>query len=227
MQLRPEEEVVCHDIFTGHVGDKEQSPIVFKVGDNCWALRTDFQCMIPNGWVGDRIITMMINAITWNQKNTYNKEVWWLPPLFATQVGLNTKNEMLEFMFGDQFMPQIDKLKLAAALSQLALSIFEKDIPHCTFPDFDGWEIVEPRGIPNYGHIGNSGLWVAEWLQMQSCFNSQVVGSSMDESILRIKMVMALLLGAHNECREVLIEAANELWLKLHVKHEEAQMLKK
>jgi hypothetical protein len=49
----------------------------------------------------------------------------------------------------------------------------------------------------------------------------------MDESILRIKMVMALLLGAHNECREVLIEAANELWLKLHVKHEEAQMLKK
>jgi hypothetical protein len=24
MQLRPEEEVVCHDIFTGHVGDKEQ-----------------------------------------------------------------------------------------------------------------------------------------------------------------------------------------------------------
>ncbi|WJX72778.1 hypothetical protein P8452_56620 [Trifolium repens] len=367
MQLRPEEEVVCHDIFTGHVGDKEQSmeqnkanevvdvdesnhpvegfksqpvmvdsqasessksksvpqalavispahveqqnkfsllvnddvevdqpaneqhdnvdqpvinadsevefddneqhdndnvlqnndvvPIVFKVGDNCWALRTDFQCMIPNGWVGDRIITMMINAITWNQKNTYNKEVWWLPPLFATQVGLNTKNEMLEFMFGDQFMPQIDKLKLIyvpiedhdfyhwylmvinlpekkiyhldTSLSQLALSIFEKDIPHCTFPDFDGWEIVEPRGIPNYGHIGNSGLWVAEWLQMQSCFNSQVVGSSMDESILRIKMVMALLLGAHNECREVLIEAANELWLKLHVKHEEAQMLKK
>ncbi|KAK2435636.1 hypothetical protein QL285_020681 [Trifolium repens] len=193
------------------------SPIVFKVGYNCRALRTDFQCMIPDGWVGDRIITMMTNAITWNQKNTYNKE---------TQVDLNTKSEMLEFMFGDQFMPRINKLKLiyvpiedhdlyhwylmvinlpekkiyhldtnmadsttakkhqkiysvAAALSQLALSIFENDIPYCTFPDFDGWAIVEPRGIPNYGH------------------------------------------------REVLIEVAKELWINLHVKRDEAQMLKK
>jgi hypothetical protein len=38
---------------------------------------------------------------------------------------------------------------------------------------------------------------------------------------------MALLLRAHNECREVLIEAAKELWINVHVKRDEAQMLKK
>ncbi|WJX45531.1 hypothetical protein P8452_32405 [Trifolium repens] len=155
--------------------------------------------MIPDGWVGDRIITMMTNVITWNQKNTYNKEVWCLPPLFATQVDLNTKSEMLEFMFGDQFMPRINKLKLiyvpiedhdlyhwylmiysvAAALSQLALSIFENDIPYCTFPNFYGWVASQTTGT------------------------------------------------AHNECREVLIEVAKELWINLHVKRDEAQMLKK
>ena len=37
----------------------------------------------------------------------------------------------------------------------------------------------------------------------------------MDESILRMKMVMALLLGAHNECREVLIEVAKDVTIKV------------
>jgi hypothetical protein len=40
-------------------------------------------------------------------------------------------------------------------------------------------------------------------------------------------LVMALLLRAHNECREVLIEVAKGLWINLHVKRDEAQMLKK
>jgi hypothetical protein len=42
-----------------------------------------------------------------------------------------------------------------------------------------------------------------------------------------MKMVMALLFGAHNECREVIIQATNELWLPLHVKCDEGQILKK
>ncbi|MCI14335.1 hypothetical protein A2U01_0035465 [Trifolium medium] len=49
----------------------------------------------------------------------------------------------------------------------------------------------------------------------------------MDESILRVRIVMALLLGAHNECRDMILEAANELWLQLHVKRDLAQNIKK
>jgi hypothetical protein len=49
----------------------------------------------------------------------------------------------------------------------------------------------------------------------------------MDKSILRMKMVIVLLFGVHNESREVIIQATNELWLPLHVKCDEGQILKK
>ncbi|MCI30386.1 hypothetical protein A2U01_0051595 [Trifolium medium] len=49
----------------------------------------------------------------------------------------------------------------------------------------------------------------------------------MDESILRMRMVMALLLGSHNECRDIILEAANQHWLELHVKRDLAINLKR
>ncbi|GAU39981.1 hypothetical protein TSUD_211020 [Trifolium subterraneum] len=245
MDLRPEEAVLCLYMFSDYVDDCQQSPTVIKVGDYCWGLRSDFQCMIPEGYVGDR-----------------------------TQIDMKTSEDVLEKMFGSQFMPPFQHLKyiyvpiedhelfhwylmviniplrkiyhldtnmvdstikkkhdkiraVAKALSIIALTIYDVDVPNCIFPDFEGWEIVEPHGIPNYGHSNNCGLWVAEWLQMQNSFNNQVVGGTMDESIMRMRMVMALLLGAHNECRELILEAANALWLDLHVKHDLALNLKR
>ncbi|PNY06700.1 hypothetical protein L195_g003176 [Trifolium pratense] len=115
-------------IFPTHVDEKQQSATVFQVGEYCWGLRDDFQCMMPDN---------------------------------GSKIG------------------------------------------------------------------GNYGLWVAEWLQMQNSFNNQVVGSAIDEIILMMRMVMALLLGAHNEMRDIILQASNQLWLDLHVKRDLALNLKR
>ncbi|KAK2451979.1 hypothetical protein QL285_010985 [Trifolium repens] len=45
--------------------------------------------MIPDGWVGDRIITMMAMCMTCYQRySAFNKEVWVLPPSFAIYVSI-------------------------------------------------------------------------------------------------------------------------------------------
>ncbi|WJX25980.1 hypothetical protein P8452_14966 [Trifolium repens] len=47
--------------------------------------------MIPDGWVGDRIITMMAMCMTWYQRySAFNKEVWVLPPSFAVMVSISS-----------------------------------------------------------------------------------------------------------------------------------------
>ncbi|KAK2397964.1 hypothetical protein QL285_059479 [Trifolium repens] len=61
--------------------------MVFISGDNCCGLRSDSQVIIPDSWVGDRIITMMAMCMTWYQRySAFNKEVWVLPPSFAVPI---------------------------------------------------------------------------------------------------------------------------------------------
>ncbi|GAU48369.1 hypothetical protein TSUD_282690 [Trifolium subterraneum] len=93
-------------------------------------------------------------------------------------------------------MRHVKMHSIAEALSLLTLSIFNGDVPLCTFPDFQEWDIVEPHGIPNYEHSANSGLWVTEWLQRESCFNDPVIGG-MDETVMRMKIVMRILIGSN------------------------------
>ncbi|MCI17598.1 Ulp1 protease family carboxy-terminal domain protein [Trifolium medium] len=81
----------------------------------------------------------------------------------------------------------------------------------CLLPDFEKWEIVEPRGIPNCGHSENSGLWVAEWLNMQQSFNEQIIGVLEDRPV-RMKMTLRLLTGPHNGLRRVIETKASEYW---------------
>ncbi|GAU48366.1 hypothetical protein TSUD_282660 [Trifolium subterraneum] len=103
MYLKPEEAILCLYLFPENVGFHLHSPMVFKVGEHCLGLRNDFECMMPDGWVGDR----------------------------------------------------------------------------------------------------------------------------MDETVMRMKIVMRILMGAHNECREMIIAAANECWEQLHVDRDNAFNLKK
>ncbi|KAK2429542.1 hypothetical protein QL285_027971 [Trifolium repens] len=42
--------------------------------------------------------------------------------------------------------------KIAKILSLLVLSIYNLEVPFCLLPDFEDWDIVEPRGVPNCGH---------------------------------------------------------------------------
>ncbi|GAU39713.1 hypothetical protein TSUD_275070 [Trifolium subterraneum] len=101
--------------------------------------------------------------------------------------------------------------RVCDAVSQIALSLYDGEVPYCAFPQFDEWDIVEPRGIPQCGHSLNSGLWVTEWINMQNAFNNQII-SMMDETWARMKIAMRLLLGAHNECKDMLVADANQYW---------------
>ncbi|WJX10126.1 hypothetical protein P8452_00884 [Trifolium repens] len=101
--------------------------------------------------------------------------------------------------------------KIAGVMSDLLLTIYNCDVGICLLPDFNNWEIVEPRGVPNCGHSENSGLWVTEWLNMQSNFNNQIIGV-MNDNTVRMKIAMRLLVGAHNNCKNILEVRSKTLW---------------
>ncbi|XP_045800560.1 uncharacterized protein LOC123894574 [Trifolium pratense] len=101
--------------------------------------------------------------------------------------------------------------KIAIVLSSLLLLIYKADTSFCLLPDFEKWEIVEPRGIPNVGNSENSGLWVAEWLNMEQSFNEQMTGV-LDDRTVRMKIALRLLTGPHNGLRRVLEMKAADYW---------------
>ncbi|GAU32418.1 hypothetical protein TSUD_158160 [Trifolium subterraneum] len=49
----------------------------------------------------------------------------------------------------------------------------------------------------------------------------------MDENIVGMKIVMRILMGPHNECKELIMKAANECWLQLHIKRDKAMNSKR
>lgn len=115
--------------------------------------------------------------------------------------------------------------KIAGVLSLMVLSIYEAEVPFCLFPDFDFWDIVEPRGVPNCGHSENAGVWVCEWMNMQHFFNNQIVGV-MEEKHIRMKIALRLLLGPHNDFKEMLEHEAKKHWEKCEAEREEELKMK-
>ncbi|WJX55904.1 hypothetical protein P8452_41621 [Trifolium repens] len=224
-------------------------------------VRSDFQSLIPGGYVSKSILRMMSARVTWNQKHSRNPNMWCLPPAFASDVLMGMRQESLEIIYKHDRMTAyatlkliyvpirektghwflmvvhieerkiyhldshllVDKIdsrhqkikKIAKALSHLLLIIYNMEVPFCFLPDFDHWDIVEPRGVPNCGHSENSGLWVAEWMNMQSNFNNQVVGV-LDDKMVRMKMAIRLLLKPHNaNCKEMLEADFEKHWNKV------------
>ncbi|GAU32890.1 hypothetical protein TSUD_393110 [Trifolium subterraneum] len=137
-----------------------------------------------------------------------------------------TCNQWLEKLYGEFYLPTLPSLRLAEAMTKLAISVYQRENAFHTFSDFHLWEIVEPRGIPNHGQSGNSGLWVAEWMNIQNSFNNQIIGV-MDEYVARIKIVMMILMGPNNECKELIMKAANECWLQLHINRDKTMNMKR
>ncbi|WJX67977.1 hypothetical protein P8452_52393 [Trifolium repens] len=103
--------------------------------------------------------------------------------------------------------------KIASVISHMLLLIYNMEMSFCSFPDFEQWDIIEPRGISNFGHSENFGLWLVEWLNMQQSFNSQII--ELVDRTVRIKLALKLLMGPHNGCRQVLETKASEYWDKV------------
>ncbi|MCH88764.1 hypothetical protein A2U01_0009657 [Trifolium medium] len=49
----------------------------------------------------------------------------------------------------------------------------------------------------------------------------------MDENVARMKIVMRILMSPHNECKELIMKAANECWLQVHINRDKAMNLKR
>jgi hypothetical protein len=49
----------------------------------------------------------------------------------------------------------------------------------------------------------------------------------MDENVARMKIVMRILMGPHNECKELIMKATNECWLQLHINRDKAMNMKR
>ncbi|WJX30208.1 hypothetical protein P8452_18773 [Trifolium repens] len=63
--------------------------MVFISGDNCCGFRSDSQGMIPDGWVDDRIITMMAMCMTW----------------FHTYFKIASNTSLLNLLDGSRYVP--------------------------------------------------------------------------------------------------------------------------
>ncbi|WJX74392.1 hypothetical protein P8452_58048 [Trifolium repens] len=254
MKLKVDQAKLIGYIFREDVEKKDE--VVFAIGKDV-GMRSDFQQLIPGGYVGLPIIKMMAMRVTWNQAHAISPCLWCLPPTFAREALSGYGTDKLEILYQKFYMPAFQTLKLiyipmedacghwflmvihieerkiyhldsylvvgqidgrrqqirkiAAVMSNMLLLIYNTEISFCSLPDFEQWEIVEPRGIPNCGHSENSGLWVAEWLNMQQSFNSQIIGV-LEDRIVRTKMTLKLLTGPHNGCRQVLESKASEYY---------------
>ncbi|WJX78345.1 hypothetical protein P8452_61577 [Trifolium repens] len=208
--------------------DAKINELVYSVG-NHFGIQSEFESFIPGGYIGRSIIKMVALRITWNQVNGCVKNMWCLPPLFAMHAFEKLKLiyvpieeeesghvEERKICHLDSYLVE-DKVdarqqirKIARALSNLILEIYNSNMHFCLLPDFGHWNIVEPRGVPNCGNSENVGLWVAEWMNMQSNFNSQIL----EERRVRMRTAVRLLLGPQNACRNKLEEKAEEYWDK-------------
>ncbi|KAL5190833.1 hypothetical protein HKD37_04G010190 [Glycine soja] len=103
-----------------------------------------------------------------------------------------------------------DHIKIMAnAMLNVLESVFETEDLIFGFARMDNWDIVEPRGIPNYGSRMNA--------------NGGVICDSLawsDEKAVRMKVAMILLLGTHNQYKAELITNAERTWHdSIHGKH--------
>ncbi|MCH80505.1 Ulp1 protease family carboxy-terminal domain protein [Trifolium medium] len=100
---------------------------------------------------------------------------------------------------------------ICSALAKIVDIVYDGFVTFCALADFDCWDIVEARGVPNCGNSDNSALWVAEWLNMQNSFTNNICGV-MDEKITRMMVTIRILMGNHNQCNNDLIRKAREFW---------------
>ncbi|WJX68066.1 hypothetical protein P8452_52475 [Trifolium repens] len=257
MRLKQDQLKMVAYIFREDADNKDE--VVFAVGNDL-EMRSEFQHLIPGGYVGMTILKMMAMRVTWNQSHAMTPSLWCLPPTFAREALAGYGPEKLGIIYQHIYMPAIQTLKLiyipmedacghwflmvihieerkiyhldsflvagqiegrrqqirkiASVISHMLLLIYNMEMTFCSLPDFEQWDIIEPRGIPNCGHSENSGLWVAEWLNMQQSFNSQIIGVLVDQTV-RIKLALKLLMGPHNGCRQVLETKAADYWDKV------------
>ncbi|KAK2449872.1 hypothetical protein QL285_009027 [Trifolium repens] len=213
---------VCAYVFQE---DFDSSDIIFKVGRN-ECTRADFECMLLGMLVSREIILMMALRLSWTQQNTIYKTLWCLPPSFADDVAKGNTIEALHKFYEKDWMGRFDRLRLiyvpiedgrghwylmSQAIVKLVNLVYDGFINFCGLADFQLWDIVEARGVPNCGNSDNSALWVAEWLNMQNSFSNNIFGV-MDEKFTRMAVTMRILLGNHNECNNNLIQQAREYW---------------
>ncbi|KAJ1394328.1 Ulp1 protease family, C-terminal catalytic domain [Sesbania bispinosa] len=119
--------------------------------------------------------------------------------------------------------PQVSKLKerrdnITKVCEVLVFLMTSEWLP-CEFVnpphDIDTWEIKGITPNQDNNHSTNSALWVLDWMAMDYAFQPNLHGV-INEKKVRMKTVMALLLGSHNELRKNL-EARAEMYFHNHV----------
>ncbi|WJX74511.1 hypothetical protein P8452_58157 [Trifolium repens] len=225
MKLKVDQAKLIGYIFREDVEKKDE--VVFAIGKDV-GMRSDFQQLIPGGYVGlprEALSGYGTDKLEILYQKFYMPAFQTLKLIYIPMedacghwflMVIHIEERKIYHLDSYLVVGQIDGRrqqirKIAAVMSNMLLLIYNTEISFCSLPDFEQWEIVEPRGIPNCGHSENSGLWVAEWLNMQQSFNSQIIGV-LEDRIVRTKMTLKLLTGPHNGCRQVLESKASEYY---------------
>ncbi|CAK8569876.1 unnamed protein product [Lathyrus sativus] len=75
----------------------------------------------------------------------------------------------------------------------------------------DNWDMAEPVGFVSEGFCQHSAAWVLQWLAMGSSFTPNLHVMQMND-VVRMKVAIDLLLGDHNEYKEILMDKAEKAW---------------
>ncbi|KAJ1391591.1 Ulp1 protease family, carboxy-terminal domain protein, partial [Sesbania bispinosa] len=75
--------------------------------------------------------------------------------------------------------------------------------------DFQNWEVTTPKGIANTTQYGdNSAVWVLHWMNIATNFKQDRL-QELNDGVVRMRVVMDLILGDHNEMRDEVINKVN------------------
>ncbi|KAJ1383301.1 Ulp1 protease family, C-terminal catalytic domain [Sesbania bispinosa] len=78
--------------------------------------------------------------------------------------------------------------------------------------DFQNWEVITPKGITNTPQYGdNSAVWVLHWMRRGTDFKNQN-WQELNGGVVRMRVAMDLVLGDHNELKEVVIDKVTTFW---------------
>ncbi|KAJ1404517.1 Ulp1 protease family, carboxy-terminal domain protein [Sesbania bispinosa] len=105
-------------------------------------------------------------------------------------------------------------------LSQLMGSRSYPDILFKDVLDLFTWEVMDATGLPHIPWGERSAVWVVDWMYMIDSFQPNL-SPSMNEKVLRMRVVMDLLCGDHNECWNNLKAKAESFWRS--VRHKKIQ----
>ncbi|KAK7243206.1 hypothetical protein RIF29_37996 [Crotalaria pallida] len=226
-----------------YVFNKDLDPreILIKIGDES-AKRRDFESLVPNNLIDEKIITLMCRKLTWIQAGAATITNWFLPPSFALAALNDRPLEEILDEYSKPWMPLAYPLKLIYVpllegnvywyLMVIDFSnkkVYKMDIfdsPHCLERKHAAMKLVV-RVCKVLEKVISSFDYAEEMWKTPTDFSAwefkEVQGLPnlgtwlLEEDKTRMQTAVKLILGHYNELRATIEAETRNIWMSLPI----------